>query len=154
MALSLLLLVGAGLFDRTLASLHDIPLGFNREHVLLFTIEPGSVGYDGPARTRLFERLWERLHGLPGVHDVGLSSAPLPTGGGPRAVVRVVGSSPGATPTAPVIGSVGPDFFKTMQIPVIAGREFTSRDRAGAPLVAVVNRRFAAMVGLDNPIGR
>jgi predicted permease len=152
MALSLLLLVAAGLFDRTLASLHDIPLGFNREHVLLFTIRPSVVGYEGAAATRLFEGLRQRLHDLPDVRDVGLSTVPLPTGGGTTADVQIVGSA--AKPPYAVISTVGPDFFKTMQIRLVAGREFTARDDAAAPRVAVVNRRFAAAFGVDDPVGR
>jgi predicted permease len=154
MAVSLLLLAGAGLFDRTIASLHDIPLGFNREHVLLFTIRPYAVGYDGPASLRLFKDTRERLRQLPGVSDVGISQAALPMGGGTSAMVEVVGTVPAATPPHAVLGFVGPDFFKTMQIPIAAGRELTDRDDATAPRVAVVNRRFAAAFGVPNPVGR
>jgi predicted permease len=154
MALSLLLLVGAGLFDRTLASLHDIPLGFNREHVLLFTIEPSTVGYHGPDAMRLFESLRGRLHELPGVRDVSVSRSALPMGGGTSAEIHMLGAAPSATPPHAVITSVGPGFFKTMQIPILAGREFTDRDIPGAPLAAVVNRRFAATFGIDDPVGR
>jgi macrolide transport system ATP-binding/permease protein len=157
MALSLLLLVAAGLFDRTLASLHDIPLGFNRERLLLFTIRPSTIGYQGPAALRLFETVRERLHGLPGVRDVGLSVVPLPTGGGTTTSVAILGAPDAAvvaTPPETVISVVGPDFFKTMQIPIVAGREFTGRDDGDAPRIAVVNRRFAAAFGVQNPVGR
>ena len=154
MALSLLLLVGAGLFDRTVGSLHEIPLGFNRENVLLFTIRPFTVGYDGPGALRLFEGLRERLHEVQGVRDVGMSIAPLPTGGGTSALIQVIGVSPASTPPHAVISTVGPDFFKTMQIPLVAGREFTSRDNQSAPRVVVVNRQFARAFGLENPVGR
>src|ERR1051326_1707003 len=154
MAVSLLLLVGAGLFDRTIASLHDIPLGFNREHVLLFSIRPYTVGYDAPASLRLFKEVRERLRQLPGVRDVGISQAALPMRGGTSAMVEVVGAVPAATPPHAVLGTVGPDFFKTMQIPIIARRELTDRDDATAPRVAIVNRRFAAAFNVPNPIGR
>jgi macrolide transport system ATP-binding/permease protein len=153
-AFSLLLLVSAGLFDRTLASLHAIPLGFNRERVLLFTIRPYAVGYDGAAATRLFEALRERLRQAPGVRDVSLSSRPLPMGGGTTAALSIDGvPSDEAAPYA-VIASVGPDFFKTMQIPIVAGREFTNRDDATAPRAVVVNRRFVSTRGIADPIGR
>jgi macrolide transport system ATP-binding/permease protein len=154
MALSLLLLVGAGLFDRTIASLHDIPLGFNREHVLLFSIRPYTVGYEGSASLRLYKDLRERLRQLPGVRDVAISAKALPMGGGTSARVEVIGATPAATPPYAVLGSVGPDFFKTMQIPIVAGRELTDRDDAAAPRVAVVNRRFAAVFGVPDPVGR
>ena len=154
MALSLLLLVGAGLFDRTLASLHDIPLGFNREHVLLFTIRPGAVGYQGEAAFKLFAALQERLHQLPGVYDVGLSSRPLPMGGGTSAPLSIEGAPSVETAPHAVIATVGPDFFRTMQIPTVAGREFTDRDDTAAPRAVVVNRRFALTRGIPDPIGR
>ncbi len=154
MAFSLLLLVSAGLFDRTLASLHAIPLGFTREHVLLFTIRPAAVGYEGPAALRLFESVQDRLRQLPGVRDVGLSSQPLPSGGGSSAAVTIEGASVAGSAPHAVIKTVGPGFFKTMQIPIFAGREFTNRDDAAAPRAVVVNRRFVSTRGLADPLGR
>jgi predicted permease len=154
MALSLLLLVGAGLFDRTLASLHDIPLGFNREHVLLFTIRPSTLGYQGSSAMRLFESLRDGLHQIPGVREASLSSQPFPMDGGTTARVQVSGTSQAPMPTHALLPTVGPDFFKTMQIPIITGREFTPRDDLLAPRVAIVDRQFAAVSGLNNPIGR
>lgn len=148
MAFSLVLLVTAGLFGRTLSTLYSIELGFNRDHVLLFTIRPSAVDYKGPELTRLFEGLRERLGQLPSVSDVSLSSRPLPMGGGTMAPVAIAGG-----PTSAALASVGPTFFKTMQIPLVAGREFTDRDHATAPRVAVVNRRLARMFGLENPTG-
>ena len=78
-AVSLVVLVGAGLFQRTLANLHAIELGFERQDVLLFTIRPTTVGYQGPALTRLYADLRERLSASPGVRSASLSSSPLPT---------------------------------------------------------------------------
>ena len=153
-AFSLLLLVSAGLFDRTLASLHAIPLGFNREHVLLFTIRPYTVGYQGPALNRLYESLRARLHQLPGVQDVSLSIDALPMGGGTLAAVGIGGVPPGKGAPHAVLASVGPDFFQTMQFHFVAGREFTDRDDVTTPRVAVVNRRLVAMLGVANPIGQ
>jgi predicted permease len=155
---SLVLLVGAGLFGRTLIELHRIPLGFDRENILLFTLRPGSVGYQGPALFRLFEDLRAGLGALPGVQNVSLSSGALPMGGGSMTQVGVVGADPlvpppnGRGPMA-ALASVGPTFFKTMRIP-IGGREFTDRDGPGAPKVVVVNHRLAALFGVENPIGR
>jgi hypothetical protein len=70
MVLSLVLLVSAGLFARSLDSLHAIELGFNREHVLLFTIRPFTLGYKGEALNRLLEGLRARMGQLPGVREV------------------------------------------------------------------------------------
>jgi predicted permease len=91
-AFSLLLVVAAGLFDRTLASLRAIPLGFDRDHVLLFTIRPLTLGYEGPAATRLFETLQDRLRQVPGVIDVTLSGQALPAGGGSATRMSIAGT--------------------------------------------------------------
>jgi predicted permease len=153
-AFSLLLLVSAALFDRTVSSLHAIPLGFNRDHVLLFTIRPSAVGYEGAAATRLFASIHERLRRLPGVIDVGISQQRLPSGGGTGARVTIDGLPPDDSAPYAVVTSVGPEFFKTMQIPILSGREFTAADDAAAPLAVIVNRRFLTSRGLENPLGR
>ena len=153
MAFSLVLLVTAGLFGRTLSTLYSIELGFNRDHVLLFTIRPSTVDYKGPELTRLFEGLRERLGQLPSVLDVSLSIRPLPMGGGTMALVAIAGGRTPAKPAAAALASVGPAFFKTMQIPLVAGREFTDRDHATAPRVVVVNRRLARCLASRIPTG-
>jgi predicted permease len=157
-ALAMMLLVGAGLFGRTLANLHAIEIGFNREHVLLFTLRPSAVGYQGQPLYNLYEDLRARLGALPGVTSISLSSRPLPMGGGTMSQVSIDGVAPAQVPgggrrPSAVLASVGPGFFKTMQIP-LAGREFTAGDAAAAPKVVIVNRLFAKMFGLENAIGR
>ncbi len=92
-ALSLLLLVAAGLFGRTLVNLHAIEIGFNRDHVLIFTLRPYAVGYPRPALIELFEDLRGRLGHLPGVQSASLSGQPLPMGGGTMAPVTMDGVS-------------------------------------------------------------
>jgi predicted permease len=158
LVLSLVLLIAAGLFGRTLAKLHAIELGFDRENVLLFAIRPSTIGYRGPELSMLYERLRGELGRLPRVQSVSLSTAPLPMGGGTMGpVVFVDAPSPSRGPDEPspsaVYATVGPAFFTTMRIPV-SGRDFADGDTAGAPKVAIVNRRLAAMSGLPNPIGR
>jgi predicted permease len=158
-AFSLVLLVAAGLFGGTLSNLHSIGLGFNRDNVLLFAIMPEAVGYDGPARRRLYRDLRERLGQMPGVRNVSLSNRPLPAGGGTMAPVIASGvppppAAPGErAPNAAGLFSVGPAFFETMQIPLTAGREFDERDETGAASVAVINQRLAKVLGLENPVG-
>ncbi len=156
-ALSVVLLVGAGLFGRTLAKLHAIEVGFNRENVLLFTVRPSTVGYRGPALYQFFEDLRDRLRAVPGVQDISLSSRPMPMGGGTSTQVAVDGASAApqadGRPPYAALASVGPSFFKTMQIP-LTGREFAPSDGAAAPKVVIVNRLFAKTFGLENPIGR
>ena len=156
--LSLVLLVGAGLFGRTLANLHAIELGFDREHLLLFSIRPSTLGYRGEELVALFERVRGEIGRLPGVQNVSLSTRPLPMGGGTTGPVGVLDVQPAplradGRPPSAVFATVGPGFFATMRIPV-AGREFTDRDSAAAQKVAIVNRRLATMFGLANPVGR
>jgi predicted permease len=160
-ALSLVLLVAAGLFAGTLSNLHAIEMGFSREDVLLFTLRARSAGYEGPALTRVYEDLRERLRQVPGVLNASLSSRPLPAGGGTLMPVTVVGVpappplAPGAsTRNAAGVLSVGPEFFETMRIPRIAGREFDQRDTAGAAPVAIINQKLASALSLENPVGR
>jgi predicted permease len=168
-ALSLLLLVAAGLFLRTLSNLHAIELGFNRENVLLLDVNPRAAGYKRPALNRLYGDLMDRLGQIPGVRAVSMANRPLLSGSGSYALVNVPGVDPpaGATPSVKAPASpgdlpanmagvfvVGPRFFETMQIPLISGREFQERDGAGAPQVAVVNQQFVALFGLENPVGR
>jgi macrolide transport system ATP-binding/permease protein len=159
-AFSLLLLVAAGLFGRTLSNLHSIHVGFNRENVLLFTIRPRAAGYEGAALGRLYNELRERVAAIPGVSGVSLSTSPLPSGGGTMAPVTISGLNPvvppganGRPPNYASLFSVGPAFFKTMQIPLAAGRDFEERDPDAAPRVAIINQRLAAVFGLDNPVG-
>ena len=159
MALLILLLFAAGLFTRTLANLRSIELGFDRENVLLFSINPQAVGYEGPARNLLYKELREQLNHIHGVRSVSLSTRPLLSGSGTRAPVSVLGApapAAGSGASIPRAGlfRVGPAFFNTMRIPLIVGREFDGRDEGGASQVAVVNQRFVKTFGLDNAIGR
>jgi predicted permease len=163
-----LLLVAAGLFVRTLSNLHAVELGFNRENVLLFNLNPRAAGYERPTLNRLYSDLLDRLAQVPGVRAVSMANRPLLSGSGSYALVNVPGVDPpvGATPSvkAPAgpgdlpanmagVFVVGPRFFETMQIPLISGREFQERDGPGAPQVVVVNQQFAALFGLENPVG-
>ncbi len=154
-ALSLVLLVGAALFGRSLAGLRSIEPGFDRNNVLLFTIRPSSVGYRGEALSQFFERLRGDLTRLPGVIHASLSMAALPMGGGTLAPVAIAGAETAEHDgkTRAALTEVGAGFFSTLRIP-IDGREFTERDVAGAPKVAIVNRRLAQLFGGGNPLGR
>ncbi|HXT70598.1 MAG TPA: ABC transporter permease [Vicinamibacterales bacterium] len=153
---SLVLLVAAGLFGRTLSKLHAIELGFDRENILLLTIRPGSIGYTGPSALKLYQDIRAELARLPGVQRVSLSAGALPLGGGTMARVGILGATATASdgrPPSPAIATVGPDFFATMGIP-LAGRDMTEADTASAPKVVIVNKHLARAFGLDNPIGR
>ena len=156
-ALSLCLLVAAALFGRTMSKLNGIEIGFDRDNVLLFTLRPGTAGYTGAARNQLYETVRERLTSLSGAESVSLSNRPFPMGGGTMTRVRIEGANvtePSGTPSSAVIASVGPDFFRTMHMPLAAGRDLTPQDHGTAPRVVIVNRLLARQFGLENPVGR
>jgi predicted permease len=154
---SLVLLVAAGLFGRTVWRLHSIETGFDRENVLLFSIRPGAIGYQGDALAQLYERLRSELSALPGVVAATSSAGALPMGGGTMGPVAIEGAPPppmiNGRRASAVFASVGPSFFTTMRMP-IAGRDVSAQDRAGAPKVVVVNRRLGRLFGLEQPLGR
>jgi macrolide transport system ATP-binding/permease protein len=152
-AISLVLLVGAGLFLRTLTNLNSTALGFNSDHVLLFSVNPRQAGYDKEALVRFYESLQSRFSGIPGVRSVTSSNFPLVSGAAGTTGVKLsgfVGKNPGSS-----VLYVGPGFLTTMEIPILLGRQIDERDvRAGAS-VAVVNEEFAkTFFPKENPVGR
>jgi macrolide transport system ATP-binding/permease protein len=148
---TLLILVGAGLFLRTLSNLESIRLGFTSEHVLTFQLNARQAGYVDPEIMALYERLLSEFAAIPGVQKVTLSDRPLLGAGTGGAGVTLAGAQPNASRVLPI----GPDFFSTMQIPLLRGRQIEARDRPGAPYVAVVNEEFAkTFFGTQDPIGR
>lgn len=140
-AVSLLLLVAAGLFVRTLTKLNHVELGFNREHVLVFNVNARQAGYRDQALTQFFTNLHERLASLPGVRSATASSFALVS----QSVNQTGVTIPGYTGKENGVNvlSVAPDFFATMQIPVLLGRAIDARDVASAAKVAIVNEVFA-----------
>ncbi len=149
-AVSLLLLVAAGLFVRTLTNLQSISLGFNADSVLLFELNAPQAGYPEDRVSTLYADLRRRLTELPGVRDVTLSHASL---------IRAGRSHPVTVNGLPTLNTrilyTGPRFFTTMQIPLLRGREIAESDRQGTPLVAVVSDLFArANFGDADPVGR
>jgi macrolide transport system ATP-binding/permease protein len=150
-ALTLLILVAAGLFLRTLSNLESIHLGFNREHLLTFQINPRQAGHRDPEIVTFCDRLLSEFAAIPGVSKVTLSDSTLLGSGYSGTNVTVSG---GPTKNSHVL-TIGPAFFSTMQIPVLRGREIEARDRPGAPYAAVVNEEFArTLFGKEDPIGR
>ena len=150
-AISLLLLVAAGLFVKTLANLESIELGFNRQNVLLFQIDARKAGHKDPEIESFYADLRRRLSAIPGVRSATLSEGSL-VGGESGLPIGVAGAPPNG---ANRIFSVGPAFFATMQIPILAGRDFEERDRPGSPAVAVINQVFAKANFQDrSPLGQ
>jgi len=154
--LSCLLLITAGLFVRSLGRASAIDPGFSARNVLLATVNLFPGGYD-EERGRLFYReLLRRMSALPGVESASLASAvPLDFGGTSSTSLDIAGYVPGRQEEVVVeYFIVGPDYFRTMGIPLVEGRDFTLRDDADAPLALVVNERMASRYwpGRD-PIG-
>jgi macrolide transport system ATP-binding/permease protein len=155
-AISLMLVIAAGLFVRTLSNLNSIELGFNRENVLLFRLNARQVGYKDTALARFYANLRSRLRTIPGVREATLSDLALVSNSGSEYGVTVPGASqpPGREAGTSLIHA-GPAFFTTMQIPILLGRELDDRDSTGAHRVAVVNEVFARKYfGSVNPLGR
>ncbi len=159
-SISLLLLVAAGLFARTLSRLHSIELGFARENILLFNIRPHGSGIEDAAFNRVYQEVRSRLTQIAGIRGVSFSMGPFPSGGGSMTPVVVSGaealpvSADGRSPSMSVVYSVGPAFFDTLQLTRLSGRDFSDRDTAGAPPVAIINERLARILKLENPVGR
>jgi predicted permease len=155
-ALSLVLLSGAGLFARTLHNLRALNPGFAADDLLQFRVEAALSGYSGTRTVGLIGRLDEALESIPGVTSVSMATVPILSGALGRSTVRVQGYQPAAgEDMSPAVNSVGPGYFETMRIPIAAGREFRATDAAGAPLVAIVNQSMADHFWRGaSPIGR
>jgi len=153
-AFSLVLLVMAGLFSRTLVNLNAIDPGFNPSGVLLFRIDPTLSGYRDERLTDLYQRMQDELAALPGVESATLSPFSLIAGRGSwRSMIPPDGSSDAKLRVH--VHSVAPNFLDTMQIPIAFGRNLDPRDEETAPRVAVVNETFAReMFSSVNPVGQ
>lgn len=155
-AMSLVLLVGAGLFVRTLRNLQNVDVGFNRENLLLFNVDPGLNAYTNAQIVQLYRRLTERLEAAPGVKAAAVSLIPLLAGRGRTISISVQGhtSQPGDEDDAKV-NTVGESFFKTMEMPLLLGRSLSFHDDERAPRVAVINQMMARKYfGDETPLGR
>jgi len=149
-AVSLLILVAAGLFVRTLSNLASIQLGFNRENLLTFHLNARQAGNDDPIP--FYNALRKQFSGIPGVRAVSMSNSSLMGEGTSATAVGVSGSA--AAPQGSRILTIGENFFATMQIPLLFGRAIEERDSPGAPVVAVVNEAFARRSFREqNPLG-
>ncbi len=155
-ALSMALLAAAGLFTRSLLNVSRVDLGIKIDNMVTFSISPQLSGYD-PARTRaLFDQVEDRLRALPGVSGVTVSIVGLLVGNNYGQGVSVEGFASGPdTDNGSRYDEVSPGFFKTMGIPLLAGREFTRADVIGGRKVAIVNEAFAEKFKLGkNAVGK
>ena len=148
-ALALALLVVAGLFAKSLVNISRIDLGMQISNLTTFRVSPALNGYSGERSRALFEQVADELSAVPGVTSVAESYIPLLSGSNASANVTVQGFDAG--PDADLDASttlIGPRFFSTFGIPLMAGREFTRADTSTSQSVAIVNEAFAKKFGL------
>jgi macrolide transport system ATP-binding/permease protein len=155
-ALSLVLLVSASLFARSLVEARTMDPGFSARQALLASMDLLPSGYDATRGSAFIQDLLQRLAALPNVRAVSVAqSVPLDVGGGSDMGVSVDGYSP--TPGEEMMAyynRVGPDYFDTMGVEIVSGRGITARDVNGQPLVAVINETMARRFwGGRNPVG-
>ncbi len=143
-AISMMLLIGAGLLMRSFVRLEQVPLGFNPDRLLLMNIALAPSRYSGAQVGAFFDHAIAEVSSLPGVRMAAASSAL------PLQPSRYAALLPEGQPVVPLaqrplisIQSVSPSFFETMGIPIVRGRAFTARDNEGAPPAAIVNEVFA-----------
>jgi len=155
-ALSLMLLIGAGLFARSLYNLKNIDAGFHTDHLISFAVQPSLNGYSQERMRSLFERLRENIGRLPGIRTASMSEVGLLSGDNESTSIEIEGYQAKEDEDMNVFqDKIGPGFFATLGIPLLAGRDFTNADGPKAPLTIIVNERFARhFFGDQNPIGR
>jgi len=142
--LSVLLLVAAGLFARTMQQLRAVNVGFNTTHLVTFHIDATLAGYAPAAIPAVYQRVLDMLQMLPGVQNVAATNSAELANSGSGGSVTVSGYTP--PPDTQVIinaAAVNPGYFNALQIPLLAGRLFNENDTSDHPLVSIVNESFA-----------
>ncbi len=144
LALSLGLLVGAGLLARSLFNLASRPVGYETESIANFSLNPALAGYDENQKRSLFDRVAVELMAQPDIASVGLSDNTLLTNSNSSNTIKVPAYTPAEEESMnPLWLRVSPGFFGTIKAPILKGRGFDERDGASAPKVAIVNESFA-----------
>ena len=156
-ALTIIVLVGAGLMLQSLGKLAGVDVGFNPKNVLTAQFNLSRIRYGTPeAQMALMDRVMERLSSLPGVTNAATTSA-LPLGGGSMVITyQIAGRSvpPQDQPSA-AIRFITPNYFKALQVPMVKGREFTDQDRATSPAVILINEALARReFPNEDPLGK
>jgi len=154
--LSLVLLIGAGLFIGSLGNLRLLDPGFRTGNLVEFSVNPRALGYDAGRTAALYQRIDDRLSASPGVRGVGFANMPILQNNEWDQWVTIEGYAAGpGEKMDPHFNSVSPGYFDALGIHVLRGRGFTLKDDRNAPLVALVNWSFANRYFKDgNPIGR
>ncbi len=156
-AISMMLLIGAGLLMRSFVRLEHVPLGFNPDHLLLMNITLPPTRYAGNAQAvGFFQRLLEQAARTPGVRSVAAASA-LPLGPWSYAPVLPEGQPQVPIPQRALLSvqAVSLDYFETMSIPLLQGRVFTEHENEDAPPVAIINQVMAQRYWPNqDPVGK
>lgn len=155
-AISLLLLVGACLFLRTLLNLQQVPLGFNPQNLLLFKLKPSLSGYEGEEIANLYKQIFERIEALSGVRSVTFSPYSLLSGAASYELIQRGGQSDNVDQWRGVqIQIVRANFFETMELSLQSGRTLTHMDDQHAPHAVVINQALARKIfPHSDPIGK
>ncbi len=155
-AVTVVLLAGAGLFIASLRNVGDIPVGFDAEHVTSVSVILSSLGYSAPDIDATYQRIGDQLRHEPGVDDVALAVG-TPWGMGIAVSLNAPGvdSFPQFEGGGPYINAVTPSYFRVMGNPIVRGRGFTDADGPGAPWVTIVNENMAARIWPNqDPLGK
>jgi predicted permease len=154
-AISLALLIGAGLFLRTLANLKNMDMGFEPHNVLLVSLNPGLSGYSPERIGSFYNELLERVQALPGVRSASVADSPLLGNRWFDGLVVEGHTAPHNEGPGVAVKAVSPRFFETMGIAIRFGQDFSPQDWSGSPKVAIINETLArqSFAG-QNPIGK
>ena len=143
-ALSFLLLFGAGLFVRSLQNLQGTETGVALDNLITFQLSPALNGYDTPRAVQFYQNLLERLGSAPGVTSAGIAAVPILSGSEWDSSMSVEGHRPAdGEDMQAFMNALSPGYFKTMKIPFLEGRDFQRMDYKENSNVAIVNRKFA-----------
>ncbi|MBZ5624294.1 MAG: ABC transporter permease [Acidobacteriia bacterium] len=155
-ALSLLLLIGAGLFVQSLKNLKDLNPGFQTENLVTFSLDPTLNGYKPERSLQFYRQLVERMSSLGGVTAAALVVIPVLDGNEWDSSIAVEGyTAKQGEGVDPHMQFASPGFFDTLGVPILLGRDFTLRDQKGTPKVGIVNEKFVKRYfGSASPIGR
>ena len=156
LAVSFLLLASAGLFIRTLYNLQRVDVGFNQENLLIFRLEPNKIGYKDEQLLHFYRQLFSRLDHLPGVRAATFGRVPLIANSNWFDSCLLPGETENTAAEHETMRQVvRENYFKTMEIPFVSGREFTTADDQQAPIVGIVNQTFVRKFFPDqDPLGK
>ena len=155
-AFSLVLLVAASLFIKTLWNIRSIDAGFPRDHILPANMEPGALGFRGERLAGFYRTVLERMKSLPEVRSAALARIRALSGTGAEDQLSIVGYQPKPNEDMTVqLNVVSPAYFATLGIPILMGRDFTVADDSSRRGVAIINQAAARrFFPNENPVGR